>query len=925
MPEARTQTADLDTAVTSAHSLRPLAEPGWVNRILIPFGIYAVIGAAWMLSGAGGTKVTYYVGLLGNLPAQLVCIIVMSATARRMAPGPLRSAWWSLAIALTLYFTGDCIGLSSWLFRGRDPFPGPSDIFYCAFYLPLAAGALSLTRAAALRLPWAQLSLDTAIFVVGFGAFFWFLVVQPAAAHAHLGMLKEALSELYLALDSFCLLLFGVLLLTGSGKAGGWRIPLLLLAGFATMFLGDIAWSLAKVRGYYLPGGLQDVMYLACYYPVAAAGRAQIRAVAMPTRETSRTSGALARSLPYAAMAAAFLVLIYLSSGLGGQATLMIGVVFALTLLLMFRQAVVLRMAEEHYASLVANASDVIMIIGTDGVVRFASPAATRTLGLKPEEITGKSLASLWGGEDGERLRNFLDEIARTTSGVVGPVELRMKHAGRVIEGVGSNLSNDPAVRGLALNFRDISERKILEEKLRQLAFHDPLTLLANRNLFRDRVQHALSRAQRGECRAAVMFLDVDNFKNINDSLGHDAGDRLLQAVAQRIVKTSRSSDTVARLGGDEFGVLLEGVGAAVDVQRVAESLIESLGTPFPLDGREVRVTASVGVAFAARDTTAKALLSNADLAMYHAKAAGKNRHVIFQPQMQTMLHERLRLEADIGRALAEEEFFLAYQPIVDLGTRVLLGVEALVRWRHPEAGVLMPASFIHVLEECGQIAALGRWVLKKACRDICAWRHSIAGASGLRLAVNISARHLQHGELVHDVLQALEDSGFEAGNLVIELTESTMMYNTEVNLERFHRLKGLGVKLAIDDFGTGYSSLSYLHRFPIDILKIDRSFVNGLTSSGDGPDLARAVITLGETLGLDTVAEGIELEPQVAALLALGCVAGQGFLFAPARSLEELSQSPFVARRNTIWTAQAAHEPLSATGRFRALQVKHS
>jgi diguanylate cyclase (GGDEF)-like protein/PAS domain S-box-containing protein len=565
------------------------------------------------------------------------------------------------------------------------------------------------------------------------------------------------------------------------------------------------------------------------------------------------------------------------------------------------------------------------MIVGADGAVRFASPAATRTLGLKPEEITGKSLAELWGGEDGERLRSFLDEIARTTAGVVGPVELRIERPGRVIEGVGSNLSKDPAVRGLALNFRDITERKVLEEKLRQLAFHDPLTLLANRNLFRDRVEHALTRAQRGQSCAAVMFLDVDNFKNINDSLGHDAGDRLLQAVAQRIIQRTRSGDTVARLGGDEFGVLLEGVRAAAEVQRVADALVESLGTPFSLDGRDVRVTASVGVAFSTADTTAKALLSNADLAMYHAKAAGKNRHVAFQPQMQTQLRERVRLEADVGRALAREEFFLEYQPIVDLGTRTLLGVEALVRWRHPEAGVLMPATFIHVLEECGQIAALGRWVLKQACRDICAWRPSIASASGLRLAVNISARHLQHGDLVRDVVEALEVSGFEAGNLVIELTESTMMYNTEGNLERFHRLKELGVKLAIDDFGTGYSSLSYLHRFPIDILKIDRSFVNGLTSSNDGPDLACAVITLGETLGLDTVAEGIELEPQVAALLELGCVAGQGFLFAPARALEQLSQSPFVTRRNALWSAQAARGELSATGRFRALQSRRS
>ena len=368
--------------------------------------------------------------------------------------------------------------------------------------------------------------------------------------------------------------------------------------------------------------------------------------------------------------------------------------------------------------------------------------------------------------------------------------------------------------------------------------------------------------------------------------------------------------------------MLMEGVERSSEVGRVADALIATLNVPFQLDGREVRVGASVGVAISAAEAGAEELLSNADIAMYHAKAAGKNRHVSFQPQMQAMLHERLRLEADISRALANQEFFIEYQPIVDLGTKSLLGVEALVRWRHPEAGVLMPGRFIQVVEESGQIVKLGRWVLKQACRDLCAWRRSIAGGAGLRLAVNISGRHLQHGELVHDVAQALHESGLEAGNLVIELTESTIMYNTDANLERFVRLKELGVRLAIDDFGTGYSSLSYLHRFPIDILKIDRSFVSRLTSSDNGPELARAVITLGETLGLDTVAEGIELDPQVAALLALGCVAGQGFLFAKAGTLEDLAKSSFVARRNALWTAQAGVEELSATGRFKALKA---
>ncbi|MBV9697540.1 MAG: PAS domain S-box protein, partial [Gammaproteobacteria bacterium] len=502
----------MDSQVLPATAVPIRSTPRWVDALFYGLVCYTLGCALWMVTGAGGPEVTHYVSLLSDLPAALVSFAIVAATAQRTAPGPLRIAWVSLASALGIYFIGITIAASSWL-RDVDPFPGPADIFFSAFYPALAAAALFLIRATSARVSWTQLSLDATIFVVGFGAFFWFLVLRPAGVHAEVNFLKEALSEAYAGCDCVLLLMFGVLLLTGAGNARGQRVPWLILAGFASMFLGDILWSLAKIRGYYLPGQFQDVLYLICYLPLAAAGREEMRSVGAPVRNRSSGSDALARALPYAAMLAAVLVMVYFSRGeIAGPATIMTMIVFGLTLLLMVRQGVVLRgdalvreqraarMVEERYASLIANASDVIMIVETDGTVRFASPAANRTLGLKPEALLGNRLPELWGGEDAEKLRLFLNEVAASSAGTVGPLELRIDREGKrfVLETVGSNLSADPAVRGLALNFRDISERKALEEQLRQLAFHDPLTLLANRNLFRDRVQHALTLAQRG-------------------------------------------------------------------------------------------------------------------------------------------------------------------------------------------------------------------------------------------------------------------------------------------------------------------------------------------------------------------------------------------------------------------------------------------
>lgn len=885
-----------------------------------------------MLTGVGGPTVRGFVGLLADSPACLTAVVVAAATAMRMPRGTLRRAWACFAISLALYFGGTTIGVYSWL-HGVDPFPGPADVCFILFFPFFMVAVAFMIRAAAVKVRWTQFLLDAAILVTGFGALFWFLIIRPAQSSTEIDVLKYTLSQTYIALNCILVLFLGMLTLAGAENQSGRGVPLLLSVGFTTMLLADVMWSVAKITGRYLSGDLQDVLYMACYLPMVLAGREQMR-VKSAGRGWNISKSA-AQALPYAAMVAALIVLVSLTHGdISNPATVMTIVVFGLALLVMVRQALSLRedalvrerraarLVEERYASLIANASDVIMTVRPDGALMFASPAAERTFGLRPDQLTGRNLLEVWTGDDADRLTAFLGEVAASTGAPVGPVEVGID-LGRdriVLEVVGSNLINDPAVQGLALNFRDISERKVLEEQLRQLAFHDPLTLLANRSLFRDRVQHALTLAQRGHQHVAVMFLDLDNFKTVNDSLGHDAGDRLLQAVAQRLVKSTRFSDTVARLGGDEFAILLEGIGPNEEVEKLAAALIEELDQPFSLGTRDVRVSASIGVAFSTHESNAEALLSKADIAMYYAKAAGKNRYIAFQAPMQERLQERTRLVADMPRAIANEEFYVEYQPIIDLGSRSLLGMEALVRWRHPELGVLMPDRFIQIAEECGQIVKLGRYVMSRACREVRSWRGVVAGGDELRIAVNISARHLEHGDLAADVAQALAESALEPGNLVIELTESTIMHNTEANLARLVELKKLGVRLAIDDFGTGYSSLSYLHRFPIDILKIDRSFIGRLTNLSTGSELARAVITLSETLGLDTVAEGIEIEGQVEALRSLGCVAGQGFLFAKAASLEFLAGSEFVARRNSLWNARRDHEDLSPSGRFASL-----
>ncbi len=919
----------------------PAREPfvaRWTGALAVGLFIYIPITLLLTFSeGTGGPAFEIF-KLYSDFPASLGSAILAAVAARKATEPAVKRTWTFLAATLSVYTVGNLLNSTYWLF-GIDPFPSVGDVFFLGFYPLLFTAIFIAIRAAAVRVQWGRLALDATILMLGFGAFFWFFVIAPAAAaDRDPDVIKYVLSQSYIALNCLMLLALGILLMHAGAGAIARRTLILLTIGFSTMSLADIVWAMAKISGSYLPGGMSDAIYLSCYAALIAAAREQLRGLPVVRQEPTAVGSAMAQGMPYVAMLVSFLVLVYVeSSSVSSPATAMTAIIFALTLLVMIRQGVMSRddalvrerraagIVEARYASLIKNASDVIMIADVDGRLRFASPAAERTFGMHPDDLVGRNLLDLWAEADRERLAAFLAEVAATQGRSIGPVEVVVGNGVRrsTLESVGSNLLEDPAIAGLALNFRDVSERKALEEQLRQLAFHDPLTLLANRSLFRNRVQHALALTQRSHQRVAVMFLDLDNFKNVNDSLGHDAGDRLLQAAAQRLVKSTRPSDTVARLGGDEFAILLEGINESTDVERIAATITRSFDEPLQLDGSDTYMAASIGIAFSQPDDDTEQLLRNADIAMYSAKAAGKARFVVFQPRMQEQLRERLRLEEDINRALERGEFFLEYQPVVDLAQRELLGIEALVRWNHPEQGLVMPGAFIPTAEESGQIIDLGRWVLTEACRSVKAWRDSIVAGDGLRVAVNISGRHLQHADLVADVRSALEASGLEPENLVIELTEGTIMHNTEVNLERFRELKDLGVRLAIDDFGMGYSSLSYLHRFPIDILKIDRSFVGRLTEQGDGPELARAVVMLGETLGLETVAEGVEHEEQVEKLLELGCVAAQGFLFARSSSLKEVAAMPFAARRAELRAAQTMHDRLTATGRFNVAHAR--
>jgi diguanylate cyclase (GGDEF)-like protein/PAS domain S-box-containing protein len=443
-------------------------------------------------------------------------------------------------------------------------------------------------------------------------------------------------------------------------------------------------------------------------------------------------------------------------------------------------------------------------------------------------------------------------------------------------------------VTGAVMVFHDVSSTRALSLKISHQAQHDSLTDLPNRILFNDRLTQGMALAHRHAQKLAVMYLDVDRFKNINDSLGHDVGDRLLIMMSQRLLGCVRSSDTVSRLGGDEFVILLTELTRGLDADIRAEKILAALSAPYTIDMHSMHVTASIGVVIYPDDgKDPETLLRNADFAMYHAKACGRANYQFFREDMNARALERQSIEDGLRHALAREEFVLHYQPILDLWSGAPTGVEALLRWRHPKRGLLMPAQFIAIAEECGLILQIGRWVLGEACRQAVAWRTD--NLPPMRIAVNVSAVELRDKGFAERVRLALASSGLPPHLLELELTETFLMQDAASTAVVLNSLKALGVRLALDDFGTGYSSLSHLKSFPIDTLKIDRAFVQELNSNPEDASIVRAVITLGKSLQMRVVAEGVESAVQLASLQEFLCPEGQGYLFGRAVPGEKL------------------------------------
>jgi diguanylate cyclase (GGDEF)-like protein/PAS domain S-box-containing protein len=822
--------------------------------VLLGLGVAATVGYAPAPAGWLGQK-SLFVGVL----ALATCAAFFGRSRGRYDE---RAAWLAAGIALGGLLLGGLIGARASL----GPFRVAGDLVYLPsmLMLALAAGMLGTARRGDRD---RTAMLDAVILTAAVAVVAWSCVVERYLGDPALTTTARLIACAHPLVDVILIGLSLRLVLSRDGRD-------LSTVAFASGAVGLAGMHLVSaglgVPGCVRAGSPAAAIWLLSFLLI---GFAALLSSDVPARHGAM---ALGRTRLLVVLAAVFVPLVVLARDLARRGLVGLDtptVVVAVSTLLIALAAVrIMRSLEARLSALVYHSTDAIFLVDRDGRIAYASPAA--------EELGGADhLLDPFVEADREGIARQLGNVVQMPRGTTVPLEGRVRLADgevRVLEGVGRNLLEDENVRAVVVTMRDTTQRHALERQLQRRAFQDGLTGLANRVLFVDRLEHAIQRSAREpELGVAVLFIDLDDFKAVNDGMGHSAGDEVIRSVAERIRSCVRPGDTVARLGGDEFTVLVEDTPSAADVTALARRLLEVLQQPVDVDGVGLTVPASVGVTFATHGSTAESLLRDADIAMYSAKSEGKGRVTIFDATLRDTAVQRLALKVELPEALRLDQFRLAYQSIVDTRTREIRGFEALIRWQHPERGLVAPAEFIPAAEETGAIVEIGRWALEEACRQAVVWNRK--WPEPLSINVNVSALQLHQPRFDEQLRDVLRSTGLDPSLLVLELTESVLVRHQRVETI-LDDLRAIGVGIAIDDFGTGYSSLSYLQRFPVTSLKVDRSFVADL-AAGRKAGLVQSILSIGDAFGLTTVAEGVERPEQLDVLAQLGCDRAQGFL----------------------------------------------
>jgi diguanylate cyclase (GGDEF)-like protein/PAS domain S-box-containing protein len=862
--------------------------------------------------------VAYLAGPLNTGPVfnaiGLSACVAIVVGVRRHKPAA-RLSWYLIALGQAFFVAGDVLAYNYKAFFGTAlPFPSVADPFYLAVYPLTVAGLLLLIRRRNPGRDWASL-VDSVIVTVGLALLSWVFLIAPYAHNTTLHLGAKLVSIGY-PLGDILMLGVAVRMAVGGGRRG--LANNMMIGAIAALLVTDSVYGWIQLHGTYTPGELLDGGWILYYVLLGAAAlHPSMTTVSDAAAPKVRLTRVRILGIAIAALIAPVVEMVKFSAR-NGSDTIVIGaatiVLFGLVVVRMiglaraqeataeresaFREGVLRTESEVRLGALVQHSSDVILVLASDTAVEYASPSVCEVLGYEVSEFVGRRFLDDVRKDDRTLLESALGGLLARTSGSSEALEFRIRHRdSRLLhtECLFTNLLQHAAVGGIVVNLRDVTERKRFEEQLTYQAFHDPVTDLANRALFRDRVEHALSRRGEHGRSLAVLFLDLDEFKIINDTFGHDAGDRVLQTISARLRSALRKSDTAARLGGDEFGVLLEDITHETGVSEIVAQLLEVISAPLWLDGREASVECSIGIAVlhstgdAEASTTVDELLRNADAAMYQAKAADGNAFRHYMPEMHEVVVKQIALRAELKAAISANELTLAYQPIFDLDTSEITGYEALLRWEHAVRGNVPPATFIPVAEDSGLIIPLGRWVLERACGDAVALQRNAPDTEHRVMAVNISAQQLSRVEIVDEVRSALRASGLDPRCLMLEITESLMISDVELAIERLGALRKLGVRVAIDDFGTGYSSLNYILQLPIDVLKIDKRFIDSIDGDDKQSRLTAAMIALTHVLDLRCIAEGVERATQRERLTELDCDYAQGFLLARPMTFDAL------------------------------------